>query len=161
MTRLTLALFAAFALGFAACSGDNGDDGAGSEAVEETPTMTIENGPPPASAEPTVTASGLQIIEIEVGSGATAEAGASVTVHYTGWLADGTKFDSSVDSGQPITFSLAGLIPGWQEGIPGMQVGGKRRLVIPPELGYGEAGSPPRVPPNAVLTFDIELLDVQ
>lgn len=82
-----------------------------------------------------------------------------MTVHYTGWLEDGTQFDSSV-GGEPITFALADLIPAWQEGIPGMQEGGKRRLIVPPELGYGEAGQG-SIPPNATLIFDIELLDTQ
>ncbi len=123
--------------------------------------MSNEGGPPPVSGQPTVTASGLQIIDIEVGSGASAEAGGTVTVHYTGWLADGTVFDSSIDRGQPITFPLDRVIQGWQEGIPGMQVGGKRRLIIPPELAYGDQGSGDVIPPNAELTFDVELLDVQ
>ena len=153
--RVTLVLVALLTLGLIACT----DDGAGNEVVEETPTITSESRPPPASAEPTVTASGLQIIEIVVGSGATAEAGGRVTVHYTGWLADGTQFDSSL-GGDSITFPLEGLIPGWQEGIPGMQVGGKRRLIIPSELAYGDVEQT-GIPPNSTLTFDIELLDVQ
>ncbi|MCH7811554.1 MAG: FKBP-type peptidyl-prolyl cis-trans isomerase [Chloroflexi bacterium] len=119
--------------------------------------MPATNGPPPVEAEPTTTDSGLQIIEIEFGDGETAASGSSVTVHYTGWLADGTVFDSSVARGQPATFPLNGVIQGWQEGIPGMQVGGKRRLIIPPDLGYGEGGAG-GIPPNSVLIFDVELL---
>ena len=102
----------------------------------------------------------VQITDIVVGTGQTVEAGDTVTVHYTGWLADGTEFDSSV-GGEPISFPLEGLIAGWQEGIPGMQVGGKRELIIPPELAYGERGNPPSVPPNSTLTFEIELLSIQ
>jgi FKBP-type peptidyl-prolyl cis-trans isomerase len=83
-----------------------------------------------------------------------------ITVHYTGWLDDGTVFDTSLDTGAPLTQPLSGLIPGWQEGIVGMQVGGKRRLIIPPELAYGEAGFPPDIGPNETLTFDIELLAI-
>ena len=116
-------------------------------------------GPPPISAEPTLTESGLQIFDIEVGTGATVEAGDTITVHYTGWLEDGTEFDSSV-GGLPVSFPLDALIEGWQEGITGMQPGGKRRLIIPPELAYGEAGRP-GIPPNSTLTFDIELFSIQ
>ena len=116
-------------------------------------------GPPPISAEPTITASGLQIFDIEVGMGAAVEAVDTITVHYTGWLEDGTEFDSSL-GGAPVTFPLAALIQGWQEGILGMQPGGKRRLIIPPELAYGEAGRP-GIPPNSTLTFDIELFSIQ
>jgi FKBP-type peptidyl-prolyl cis-trans isomerase len=102
----------------------------------------------------------VQITDIVVGTGQTVQAGDTITVHYTGWLEDGTEFGSSV-GGEPLTSALEDLIAGWQEGIPGMQVGGKRRLIIPSELAYREDGSPPTIPPNAVLTFDIELLDVQ
>ena len=121
----------------------------------------MSDGPPTVENEGTTTSSGIQIIDVASGDGAEAQAGVSVTIHYTGWLeSDGTKFDSSVDRGAPATFSLTQLIKGWQEGIPGMKVGGKRRLVIPPELGYGEHGSPPVIPGNARLIFDIELIDL-
>ena len=121
----------------------------------------MSDGPPTIEDKGTTTSSGIQIIDIVSGDGAEAQAGVSVTIHYTGWLeSDGAKFDSSVDRGAPATFSLGGLIKGWQEGIPGMKVGGKRRLVIPPELGYGQHGSPPAIPGNARLIFDIELIDL-
>ena len=115
----------------------------------------------------TTTPSGLQITDTEVGTGATAAAGQEVSVHYTGWLfnsgVQGTKFDSSKDRGQPFGFSLgAGMvIKGWDEGVAGMQVGGKRTLVIPPELGYGARGAGGVIPPNATLKFDVELLAVR
>jgi len=104
----------------------------------------------------------LKIEDLVVGTGAEAKAGDTVTVHYTGTLDDGTKFDSSYDHGKPFTFTIGGrVIDGWNQGIPGMKVGGKRRLIIPSGLGYGPAGSPPVIPPNATLHFDVELLDVQ
>lgn len=107
------------------------------------------------------TESGLQYEDIKVGTGKEAKDGAVVSVHYTGMLTDGTKFDSSVDRGEPYELSLPGqVIAGWNEGIPGMKVGGKRKLVIPAALGYGEAGRAP-IPPNATLVFDIELMDVK
>jgi len=108
------------------------------------------------------TVSGLYFQDLEVGQGDEAAAGASVTVHYEGWLSDGTKFDSSRDRGQPFTFVLGAgfVIPGWEEGVAGMRVGGLRKLVIPPSLAYGVAGVPPTIPGNATLVFDIELLEV-
>jgi FKBP-type peptidyl-prolyl cis-trans isomerase len=109
------------------------------------------------------TQTGLQYQDLVVGNGAQAVAGKSVTVHYTGTLQDGTKFDSSLDRNQPFVFTLGAgqVIPGWDEGIAGMKVGGKRKLVIPPNLAYGAQGYPPVIPANATLTFDVELLDVK
>ncbi len=104
----------------------------------------------------------LKIEDIKVGEGAAAKAGDLVSVHYTGWLTDGTKFDSSVDRGEPIEFPLgAGMvIAGWEQGLEGLKVGGKRKLTIPPELGYGEAGAAGVIPPNATLIFEVELMGV-
>ena len=104
----------------------------------------------------------LQIEDIEVGSGDEATPGQTVTVHYTGWLTDGTKFDSSVDRGNPFQFALgAGMvIKGWDQGVAGMCVGGKRKLTIPAELGYGARGAGGVIPPNATLVFEVELLAV-
>ena len=118
-----------------------------------------------ASVAPT-----FQKIDNVVGTGPTAEAGQNVAVHYTGWLYDagaeknrGTKFDSSVDRGQPFQFPLGGgrVIKGWDEGVAGMKVGGKRTLIIPAEMGYGARGAGGLIPPNATLLFDVELLGIQ
>lgn len=105
---------------------------------------------------------GIEIEEIAAGSGAEARAGQRVSVHYTGWLTDGRKFDSSHDRGKPFGFELGAgqVIQGWDRGVVGMKVGGKRRLTIPPELGYGARGFPGAIPPNATLVFEVELLGV-
>lgn len=109
------------------------------------------------------TPSGLIIEELEVGTGATAASGHDVLVHYTGWLTDGSKFDSSKDRGQPFAFSLGQgmVIPGWDEGVAGMKVGGRRKLTIPPQLGYGPYGAGGVIPPNATLVFEVDLLDLR
>ena len=109
------------------------------------------------------TASGLTIVEVKPGDGAVAGAGDTVSVHYTGKLKDGTKFDSSYDRNQPIQFVLGAhqVIAGWDEGIAGMKVGEKRQLIIPPDLAYGPNGTPDgTIPPNATLYFDVELMGV-
>ncbi len=105
----------------------------------------------------------LKTEDLKVGTGAEAAAGKTVTVHYTGWLTNGTKFDSSLDRGQPFKFRLGAgqVIRGWDQGVAGMKVGGKRKLTIPPELGYGARGAGGVIPPNATLVFEVELLDVQ
>lgn len=121
-------------------------------------------GIPELLGETRSTPSGLRYIDERVGEGATPQNGQNVSVRYTGWLTDGSKFDSSLDRGQPFGFPLGAgrVIRGWDEGVASMKVGGKRRLIIPPELGYGSqgtAGGP--IPPNATLIFDVELLAVQ
>ena len=113
------------------------------------------------------TPSGLQITDSKVGTGAQPKTGQTCVMHYTGWLyedgAKGAKFDSSVDRGQPFEFAigLGQVIRGWDEGVASMKVGGKRTLIIPPELGYGARGAGGVIPPNATLIFDVELLDVK
>ncbi|HSN39413.1 MAG TPA: FKBP-type peptidyl-prolyl cis-trans isomerase [Burkholderiales bacterium] len=113
----------------------------------------------PASTTP----SGLIIEEVVVGAGAEAAAGRKITVHYTGWLVDGTKFDSSRDRDDPFAFPLGAgrVIRGWDEGVQGMKVGGTRKLTIPPALGYGARGAGSVIPPNATLVFEVELLAVE
>lgn len=104
----------------------------------------------------------LQITDLQVGTGQEAKAGDTVTVHYTGWLTNGKKFDSSLDRGEPFSFPLGAgrVIRGWDVGVAGMKVGGKRELIIPPEMGYGSRGAGGVIPPNATLKFDVELLGV-
>jgi FKBP-type peptidyl-prolyl cis-trans isomerase len=125
--------------------------------------------PTPASAQgaPTVTDSGLILADTKVGTGAEAKSGKTCVMHYTGWLynngAKGEKFDSSLDRGDPFAFRLGEgqVIKGWDEGVAGMKVGGKRTLIIPPELGYGARGAGGAIPPNATLLFEVQLLDVK
>ena len=126
------------ALGLAACGGGN-----------DSPTAVTDSGV-------------VEKTDLVVGTGAEAVAGDTLTVHYTGWLADGTKFDSSYDRGTPYTFRLGAgsVIAGWDQGIPGMKVGGKRRLIIPPSLAYGASGRPPQIPGNSTLKFEVELLAI-
>jgi FKBP-type peptidyl-prolyl cis-trans isomerase FkpA len=115
------------------------------------------------TAAMTRTPTGLRYQSLAEGQGKEATPGKTVSVHYTGWLPNGEKFDSSRDRNQPFEFSLGAgeVIAGWDEGVAGMKVGGRRKLVIPPDLAYGTAGAPPDIPPGATLVFDVELLDVR
>ena len=140
---------------------------AAASAVAQPTAGTGTASTPPATGQASAaagvtTSTGLQFIEVEAGSGPAPQPGDVVSVHYTGMLTDGTVFDSSRESNQPIQFPLGEgrVIPGWDEGIAMMREGGKARLVIPPDLGYGEQGAGGVIPPNATLVFDVELVDV-
>jgi len=129
-----------------------------------TPVRPNTNAPTKVTGDGMKTESGLQYWDIKIGVGPFAKAGDHVKVHYTGWLTTGKKFDSSVDAHQPFDFTLGKgeVIKGWDEGVAGMKVGGKRQLRIPPELGYGASGTPDgSIPPNATLIFDVQLLAVK
>jgi peptidylprolyl isomerase len=163
--RSLAALAAAALLGLGACGDDDGDEpdttaaettAAAPDSVDTStkPKVTVPKGQPPA---------GLQIDDLKEGDGPTANAGATVTVQYVGVsYSTGRQFDASWDTGQPFTFQLGAgsVIPGWDQGVAGMKVGGRRRLTIPPELGYGETGQPPDIAPNETLIFVIDLLEV-
>jgi peptidylprolyl isomerase len=126
-----------------------------------TPAFALDEG------KAVTTATGLKYIDTKVGTGATPQPGQTCVVHYTGWLyqkgAKGKKFDSSVDRGQPFSFTISAgqVIPGWDEGVASMKVGGKRTLIIPSALGYGAQGAGGSIPPNATLLFEVELLAVK
>ena len=116
-----------------------------------------------SNTQEVTTSSGLKYVDQVVGTGEVAVAGKTANVHYTGWLENGKKFDSSVDRGQPFSFPLGAgrVIKGWDEGVQGMKVGGKRKLTIPSDLGYGSRGAGGVIPPNATLIFDVELLGIR
>ncbi|MBX9840589.1 MAG: FKBP-type peptidyl-prolyl cis-trans isomerase [Xanthobacteraceae bacterium] len=130
-------------------------------------TLMVHSAMSQSSANPVTTSSGLQIIDSKVGTGASPRTGQTAVVHYTGWLyvndAKGKKFDSSVDRNQPFEFPVGAgqVIRGWDEGVATMKVGGKRTLIVPPQLGYGLRGAAGVIPPNATLMFDVELLDLK
>lgn len=162
--RIAAVLAVCAALGFAGCGGDDDDESTGPSTTEtqqtadvdttKKPVVEVPEGQPPA---------GLKIEDLKVGDGPTAQTGDSATVQYVGVsYSTGEQFDASWDSGQPFTFTLGAgdVIPGWDQGVAGMKVGGRRELTIPPELGYGEQGQPPVIAPNETLIFVIDLVDV-
>jgi hypothetical protein len=182
--RVLCVLLLTLTLGFAACGSDDDDgspsgdaspaSGEPSDPEAEPPGSAPEDGEspdggeesdgnapgiPPLQGEIVETSSGLRYIDEVVGTGPMPTLTQCVTVHYTGWLTDGTQFDTS-RGGSPVPLSLAGVIEGWTEGVGSMQAGGKRRLIIPSELGYGPGGNPPVIPPNATLIFDVELVSL-
>jgi FKBP-type peptidyl-prolyl cis-trans isomerase len=140
--------------------GPAGSGGLSATAVENKEGKAME--PSKDTAKEIVTPTGLKYVDQKIGAGPEAKAGDAVQVHYTGWLLDGTKFDSSRDRNQPFRFKLGAgqVIKGWDEGVAGMKVGGKRRLTIPSELGYGRQGAGGVIPPGATLVFEVELLGI-
>ena len=150
-TRTTL-----LALALTSCGGGS-DRAPVSNAPTFSPSLQVD------TAAMTRTPSGLRYQDLDQGDGKEAKAGQTVSVQYTGWLPNGEKFDSSRDRNQPFDFTLGAgqVIAGWDEGVAGMKVGGKRKLVIPPDLAYGTAGAPPDIPPGATLVFEVELLGVR
>jgi FKBP-type peptidyl-prolyl cis-trans isomerase len=150
---VALALFASLAV--TGCSSPP-------KATTPEPAATEKPAATAPAAEPTAEVTELKIEDTKVGTGAEAKTGDTVSVHYTGYLTDGTKFDSSRDSGQPFQFTIGKgeVIAGWEQGIAGMKVGGTRKLTIPASLGYGAEGAGGVIPPNATLVFDVELMGV-
>ena len=134
-----------------------------STAPAHKPVAPAAAGPTKVTGEGTKTATGLQYWDIKIGTGAEAHSGQHVKVDYTGWLTTGKKFDSSVGTGKPYDFLVGAnqVIKGWDEGVAGMKVGGKRQLRIPPDLAYGKKGYPGFIPPDATLIFDVRLVDVR
>lgn len=151
-----------FALALASCTKKE-EAAPQADAAKQQAQTNPGSGNPPAIVTPPGGAMDLKIEDIKTGTGPEAQANKKVTVHYTGWLTNGTKFDSSVDRNQPFQFILnAGqVIQGWDKGVAGMKVGGKRKLTIPPQLGYGARGAGNVIPPDATLVFDVELLKVE
>lgn len=153
--RIILGFFILVALGaigyfaFTAFSGGSGAAATATPSVAQTGMVTLPDG--------------LKYQDVVVGTGKVAASGDSIVVDYSGYLADGTEFDSSINRGQPFNFTLGQgqVIKGWDEGVVGMKVGGERKLIIPPALAYGAQGFPPTIPPNATLTFDVKLLAVK
>lgn len=131
--------------------------------INKSGDAQMNKGTPGQSDNMVKTPSGLQYEDIVPGSGASPSSGKKVVVHYTGWLTDGKKFDSSVDRNEPFTFQIGAgqVIKGWDEGVMGMKIGGKRKLIIPSNLGYGAAGAGGVIPPNATLVFEVILLDIR
>jgi FKBP-type peptidyl-prolyl cis-trans isomerase len=160
--RPFLAMIVVAALGAGCGPSDRGDAAPGGTADPHTVAERYDPALDVDLERMTATESGLRVQDLEPGTGAEATPGDLVSVHYTGWLPDGTEFDSS-RTGRPFEFTLGRgmVIPGWDEGVAGMREGGRRKLVIPPALGYGAAGAGGVIPPNATLVFDVELLQVR
>lgn len=168
IVRWPLLAGALFAALLVACGGDDEQAAPATSTAQAEGTAVAASegnapGVPVLTGQVQRTSTGLGYIDEQVGDGATPQRGQQVSVHYTGWLTSGKKFDSSRDRGQPFVFPVGAgrVIAGWDEGVATMKVGGKRRLIIPANLGYGARGAGATIPPNAVLIFDVELLGVQ
>ena len=163
-TALRTAALAAGLLVLAACGYPDPGTGAGPVAgvggASAAPSAGADDFNAGAGIAPIKYPDGLQLVDVKQGTGAQVKKNDQITVHYTGWLANGQKFDSSRDRGQPfdVTIGEGQVIKGWDEGVPGMKVGGVRKLIIPPDLGYGPQGQPPTIPANATLVFLVEVL---
>ena len=151
--KLIVALLLAVAVIIPACT----------QKESKQPAEATQQGAATQPAGTVTTPSGLGYVDVVPGTWKSPAPGKQVKVHYTGWLENGTKFDSSVDRSEPFIFTIGvgQVVPGWDEGVMSMKVGGKRKLIIPPQLGYGESGAGGVIPPNATLIFDVELLDVE
>lgn len=169
LSLLALALLAAGCGGGKAADIPSGNDKAADTTASTPSTASTPAASAPASPKPTIAKpkgpepKALKVIDLKQGTGAPVKAGDQLTVNYVGVVyKTGKQFDASYDSGQPFPFQLGGgmVIPGWDKGVVGMKVGGRRQLIIPPVLAYGAQGSPPKIPPNAALIFDIDLLKV-
>lgn len=158
--KLIVVLLLLAAIAIPACTQKESKEPAEKKAEGSAPVPAT---PAPAAGQAVTTPSGLKYLDIAVGTGAAPVPGKLVSVHYTGWLENGTKFESSRDTGHPIDFTIGAgqVIPGWDEGVMTMKVGGKRKLTIPPQLAYGASGAGDKIPPNATLVFEVELVDAQ
>lgn len=158
--RKPIASLAVLLVVFVGACGDDKKDSASNEGGGASPAASVEAS---CSADATKLPGGLCYVDTKIGDGPEVKKGDVLSMNYTGKLADGTVFDASDKHGGPFEFKLGAgaVIQGWDEGIPGMRVGGKRTLTIPPEMGYGASGYPPVIPPNATLVFDVEVVSVK